>query len=448
MRPQYRVFQFVGVSLDGRDISMRYRLAGGPDPDIDFEERISLPATLPAPDPNDPVVRRLLDGCLRVFGVSYYKAAVPPVIEAEPVCDADADFWDELYSEGMGEFYFRNGLSIRQSAKFPRGGSLPTLSPVPPEAKSSFVLLGGGKDSALVSDIVLDQGGRASAFSLGGSIWAQRSASAAGLELHTAKRTIDRQLLELNARGAWNGHVPISACIAFIATLAAYAARVENVIVGNERGADEHNVICDGFKINHQWSKSLRFETLFQQWCGRHLQGQTHYFSLLRPLSEIHIAKLFAGLPQHFENFTSCNVNFKISQAQAAQRWCGRCAKCVFVYLLMTPHLTPAQADSIFGANFLEQEHNRETLAALLGLRDIKPFDCVGTIDESRLSFSSLHRQQRLRGMAASLAQEHPEILHQAEFEALWQAHLLPTPEHRLAPSWLETLNAYLATHQ
>ena len=120
-RPRHEAFRFVDSELRGRDLSLRYALIGGPDPDIEFEERIVLPASLPAPDTGDPAVRALMDGCHRAFGTSYFKAAIPGRIDAAPVDDEDGDFWDGLYSEGMGEFYVRNGLSPRDRARFPRG---------------------------------------------------------------------------------------------------------------------------------------------------------------------------------------------------------------------------------------------------------------------------------------------------------------------------------------
>jgi len=446
-RPRHAVFSFASASLRGHELRLRYRLAGGTDADVEFEELLLLPATLPAPDPEDPVVRRLVDGCHRAFGVSYFKTALPPRIDAVAVGAADAAFWDLLYTEGMGEFYFRNGLSPKGKAVFPRTHAAAMPLPGSSGSNGSLVLLGGGKDSALVADIVSRNNLPAAALALGNSVWMQRSAAAASLPLHTIGRRLDPQLLQLNAAGAWNGHIPISACIAFVATLVAYAAGFTDVLAGNERGADDASVEIDGCSINHQWSKSLRFERGFREWCARQYTQGPSYYSLLRPLSEIHIAHLFAKLDAQHDCFTSCNGNFRQQvghlPGQTTPRWCGRCAKCVFVSLLLAPHLTIAQVQQIFGGDFLAAEHNRAQLQDLLGLGSGKPWDCVGTLQECRLSLTALVRQQRLAGMAAALVAAHPEVL-VPDFAAAWQYECTPVATHCLSGDWQEMLNAYI----
>jgi hypothetical protein len=53
--------------------------------------------------------------------VSYYKAAVPAEIRIEtPGIDADtARFLQGVYENGLGEFAYRNGLSLRGRVRFP-----------------------------------------------------------------------------------------------------------------------------------------------------------------------------------------------------------------------------------------------------------------------------------------------------------------------------------------
>lgn len=446
-RPRHAAFRFDSATLNGRELTLRYLLTGGPDPDIAFEELLQLPAGLPAPDPADPLVQRLVDGCHRAFGVSYFKAALPAHIDAAPVSPQDAGFWDLLYTEGLGEFYFRNGLSPRGKAAFPRSAAVPA-QPLPgkPGNSGTLVLLGGGKDSALVADIVKSRGGPAAALTLGASPWMQRSAQAAGLQLHTIGRRLDPHLLKLNVSGAWNGHVPISACIAFVATLVACAGDFAGLFTGNERGAEDSVLEKDGFAINHQWSKTLRFERAFRAWCARQYAHGPQYCSLLRPLGEIHIAQLFARLASQHGSFTSCNGNFR-QDGQSVPRWCGRCAKCVFVSLLLRPHLDAGQEQVVFGHDFLADEHNRAQMQDLLGLGTGKPWDCVGTLQECRLSFTALARQGRLTGMAAAVAAAHPEAL-EADFAARWREECTLSTEHCLSPDWQETLHAYIRARQ
>lgn len=446
-RPRHALFRFTDAVLKGRELQLGYQLAGGPDPDVAFTETLQLPDSLPAPDPADPLVQKLVDGCHRAFGVSYFKAALPAFIDAVPVSGAEAAFWNQLYTEGLGEFYFRNGLSPLGKAAFPeRADPQPALIGSRGDA-GSLVLIGGGKDSALVADIVAGSGSPAAALALGDSHWIRRSATAAGLPLHVIGRRLDPRLLELNAAGAWNGHVPISACIAFVATLVAQVSGYAELIVGNERGADDASVTVDGITINHQWSKSLRFERAFRAWCALQYSQGPSYFSLLRPLSELRIASLFAALPAQHGSFTSCNANFRQGRSQHA-RWCGHCAKCVFVALLLAPHMQLEQLRQIFDSDFLDDNSNVAVLEALLGVGSGKPWDCVGTLQECRVSLTALARQQRLGPVLQALVRQHPEVLLGDAFAAAWEQEWALSEQHCLGPGWQEKLHAYLDAHR
>lgn len=440
MIPRHRALAFTEAAVDGRTLRLRYALVGGPDPDVPFEEQLVLPDELPAPS-DHPVTRALLDGVHRAFGVSYFKAAVPAEVEAEPVPEEEARFWDTLYTEGMGEFYYRNGLDPRGRVRFPRGGERVRLE-VPPVPERALVLAGGGKDSAVACEVVRHAGVAADAFSLGTAPWLGRSVGAMGLRHVVVRRRIDPALLALNARGAYNGHVPISACIAFLATLVAWLGDYSAIVVANERSADEGNVRWNDVDVNHQWSKSLRFEAGFQDLIAARVAGAPRYFSLLRPLGELGIGAAFATHPRYFDDFTSCNANFRLSGGEVA-RWCGRCPKCVFVALALGPNLPDAAIDRIFGTSPLADPENRGMIEALCGVTGFKPFECVGTVDESRTALARLAGQGRLPPWLASWWTGHP-ALHPADPEAAWASALRPSPVHRLPALWEDRLHAYL----
>ncbi|MDI9336405.1 MAG: hypothetical protein QM520_05185 [Gammaproteobacteria bacterium] len=447
-RKKYERFIFKDYQLEGQKIKFFYTLSANHLPPLDFCECLELPPTVPPPNPQDQNLAKLLDACHKVLGLSYYKTYLPETIVASPVSPLDAVFWQELYSVGLGEFYFRNNLPLPQHLQFPTQttqttqaqrfevGSIKThMEP------KIMVLMGGGKDSAVVCSIAKHVSNSCIGFSLGDNFWAAKTAESAGLPYIQVKRTLDPALFQLP--DARNGHIPISACIAFVSTLVAYLLGCNYVIAGNERGADEGNVELAGTTINHQWSKGSHFEDLFQQWCRRNLGGGPSYFSLLRPLSEIHIAKLFAQLPDLHPAFSSCNGNFKLHPQGLNQRWCGRCAKCVFTALLLKPHLTDEAYRHIFLADFLENPQNQTTLLNLLGLGTMKPWDCVGTFMESKLCFTMLYQQQRLSGMAWEVAQTYPEACVSEDFRDQWQKHLTPTHQHFLPPTWLPQIYAY-----
>jgi len=93
------------------------------------------------------------------------------------------------------------------------------------------------------------------------------------------------------------------------------------------------------------------------------------YYSLLRPLSEVQIAALFARLEPYLPVFTSCNAAFRIEEGRRVERWCGHCPKCRFVALALAPFLPPERLSEFMGANPLSDERQLAGYRELLGLR-------------------------------------------------------------------------------
>src|SRR5690606_31603188 len=115
--------------------------------------------------------------------------------------------------------------------------------------------------------------------------------------LHIVKRTLDPELLELNRRGFLNGHTPFSALLAFSALCSALLCGREFIVLSNEGSASEGNV--SGASVNHQYSKSFEFERLVKRYFEQFLTSEIQYFSLLRPLNELQIARIFAKHPKY-----------------------------------------------------------------------------------------------------------------------------------------------------
>ncbi|CAN5703611.1 hypothetical protein BH11MYX2_BH11MYX2_23230 [soil metagenome] len=85
----------------------------------------------------------------------------------------------------------------------------------------------------------------------------------------------------------------------------------------------------------------------------------------------------------------SCNVS---------KPWCGRCAKCVYVWLQMSAHLPPAIVLETFGCDLGELSANDRWLRELLGLAEHSPFECVGSPAEARLALALLPKNGATRG--------------------------------------------------
>ena len=68
------------------------------------------------------------------------------------------------------------------------------------------------------------------------------------------------------------------------------------------------NLMLNGEKVNHQYSKSFEFECDFENYANKYLRANVKYFSFLRPLNELQIAKIFARQEKYHNVFKSCNV--------------------------------------------------------------------------------------------------------------------------------------------
>lgn len=189
-------------------------------------------------------------------------------------------------------------------------------------------------------------------------------------------RIIDPKLMEWNALGYYNGHVPITAMISFLLVAYADLTSAKYIVFSNESSANTGNTSIDDIDINHQYSKSLEFENDFRDYIRSCLSAQCEYFSLLRDMSEYAIVREFATLEKYHEAFTSCNRNFSITKS-ANKRWCLECPKCAFVYSLFHPLLSQDKRLQIFGGDMYEDESKYGLFLELLGEEGFKPFECV-----------------------------------------------------------------------
>lgn len=319
--------------------------------------------------------------------ISYWKISCPPqvIVECGALNDEQISWWKKLYINGLGEFFYKNGIHTDMesfmhlcSAGKPAEGE---------EAKDVFqgnlIPVGGGKDSFVTLDILRDFHDENRTFVIGKVMSAVHSSIAAGYDvpqLIRAERTLDPRMLELNRQGYLNGHTPFSALAAFASYLAAFVWKRRYIVLSNEASANESTV--KGSTVNHQYSKTFEFEQDFNHYADRWLDGRIHYFSLLRGLSELQIAGIFATLKQYHSVFRSCNVGSK------EEKWCGHCAKCLFVALMMRAYLSADEVTAIFGRDMLDDPEMKELFNELSGISDNKPFECVGTRDEVNVAIA------------------------------------------------------------
>jgi UDP-N-acetyl-alpha-D-muramoyl-L-alanyl-L-glutamate epimerase len=422
-------------------LRMAYRFADGPQ----FEERLVFDF---APRPLSPTAAVVLDRIFRLIflfsGVSYYKARVPADLhcKAFPPDRETARFLEDFYRQGLAEFAWRNRISLGERCRF---HAEPTA--IPPAIAIDLphrtcVPVGGGKDSIVTLECLKQAGEDLVLFQLGDAAPITDCIVASGLPFIRVRRRLDPSLLELNQKGALNGHVPITGILSAIVLACAVLTGFDAIAMSNEHSANAPNLTVDGVGINHQYSKSLQFEGAFADYTARRITPSISYFSLLRPLSEIEIARRFARCPQYFEIFRSCNTAFRQSPERRGARWCGNCPKCRFVFLALAPFVAKERLAAIFGRNLLNDESQTDGFAELCGLREHKPFECVGEVGESAAALALLGAEPEWRDAAVvwRLRAEYPALAacDPGEFAGL----LAQRHPHRVPARFLAMLDA------
>jgi hypothetical protein len=186
----------------------------------------------------------------------------------------------------------------------------------------------------------------------------------------------------------YNGHVPITSLYSIIGVLLALVYNYKYVVMSNEQSADYGNVEYLGNEVNHQWSKSVEFEGMLSSYIRQYISPDILYFSLLRPFTELRVVSEFVKFPKYFPVFSSCNNNFKIyAESNSQSRWCGHCPKCAFIFSMLAAYLSKEEVVQIFAKNLYEDEKLTGLYKELLGIKDVKPFECVGTPDEVKAAF-------------------------------------------------------------
>ncbi len=396
---RYARFRFTGWRFDEptATVTLGYAL----DDEIAFEERIALP---PGAPPLAPARRAALHAVLellhQVAGVSYWKAAAPPALEIGPLTERRARLLTDVYVLGLGEYAYRNDVDVAGRVRF-TGDPAREAEPVRlPRRGRSLVPVGGGKDSVVALETMRAAGADVTLFSVGDATAIAATAEVAGLPRLVARREISPALLAANAAGALNGHVPVTAVVTLIALATAVLHGLDEVVLANERSASQGNLRWRGIEVNHQWSKGLAFERALRDLLVHEVTPSVDVFSLLRPASELGIARAFAALPAYHRAFTSCNATFRLDERRRATTWCGRCPKCRFVFLALAPWMAPDALRDVFGADLLDDASQTAGFLALCGFEEHKPFECVGEREESLAAFRLLAADPRWAGHA------------------------------------------------
>lgn len=397
-RKAYPSFFYKGYTVaDARDelrVTYHFEIPGlsGFDPSWCFPKSASFSVEVSG----NRTLESMLFGLGMVELISYWKIACPPkvIVSAGSLSREQILWWKELYYLGLGEFFYTNGITadpehfmelVSDCQELP-GRDMPS-----PAKNGCLIPVGGGKDSACTIEMLKKSGHPLKTYIINPRGATLKTIAAAGLSeqdsIH-AGRTLDPRMLALNQEGYLNGHTPFSALVAFSSLITAYLHGLRYIALSNESSANESTVA--GSTVNHQYSKSFKFELDFHHYEKEFIGSGIHYFSMLRPLSEFQIARYFSGASAYHDIFRSCNAGSK------QDIWCGHCPKCLFVFLILSPFLSHERLVEIFGTDLTDNPDMKTDFEKLTGIQEEKPFECVGSRDEVNAAIClTLERMQK-----------------------------------------------------
>lgn len=305
------------------------------------------------------ILEPTLQSLLLMIGINYWLAFPTNNMRIErfELTREQASFWDRLYLNGLGEYFYLTKTDFRNLIAFPYNDSL--IIPPPPRfelPKRSLLLNGAGKDSILSAEMLKASGTPFDFFAFAPTPAHKRIAKLVGAKTINVTRRRD-PLLKIISQGAY----PSVSTFTFVAILLSELLGYDSIVFSNERSADFGNLNYLGLEINHQWCKSSEAEKMINDYMQRFITPDISTKSLLRKFSELEIVRRFVKYPQYLYDVTSCNSYFwlpRIQQRlQRTNYWCNRCPKCVFLFACFSAYLPKKELVNIFGANLYTKRH-------------------------------------------------------------------------------------------
>ncbi|MDD4661700.1 MAG: hypothetical protein PHG24_00255 [Candidatus Pacebacteria bacterium] len=383
LRKKHPIFRYKNFKYNFKGKNLNISFDFLLEPDIKFKPSLKIKG-IEKKSFDKEIIDNLVFNLGMIELVSYYKAACSPkiIIECANLTLKQKNFWKKLYLNGLGEFFFENKIDFTKKdfLKIECSSKVEFKKKKIKAEEKILLPIGGGKDS-IVSLNLLDE---ENIYCLGLNKTKEIEKTIGKNKHIYVDRKIDKKLLELNLLNYYNGHTPFSAYLAFLSMLTAYLINAKYIALSNEKSANEETKIYCNKKINHQYSKTFEFENDFRKYSKEFLIEGIEYFSFLRPLYEIQIARIFSQFKKYFPIFMSCNEANKTCSGtkEKSLKWCGRCPKCLFVFIILYPFMNEKDIFKIFNKNLYEDKTLKKEMLKLI---NSKPFECVGTKEESLL---------------------------------------------------------------
>lgn len=341
---------------------------------------------------NRVALDRALQLAFVLIGTSYFKTQPTPFVQVDfPFDQFQAEFFNQVFQEGLSQFAFENGLTRGHLAHF-----MPTPGYVAPAAinyqgTGILSLQSGGKDSLLTATLLTEKGLNFTPWYLSSSDHYPHVLNylVPDTTASVATRIID--LEQLKQSKGLNGHVPITYIVQSLALIQAILFGQNTILTSIGQEGNEPHAMIDDLPVNHQWSKTWSAELYFAEYVRRYISPDLKVGSPLRGFSELYIAELFAQKcwSKFSFSFSSCNTaNYQQKANNSQLSWCGHCSKCVNSFLLFSPFVSLSELTKLFNRDlFLEKKLHR-TFKGLLGIDgEMKPFECIGSIEELRTAY-------------------------------------------------------------
>lgn len=371
------------------------------------------------------VLEPTLQALLLMLGINYW--TVFPTssmrIEGFTLTREQAQFWDALYLNGLGEYFYDMQMDFRDLIAFPFDPS--KIAPEPtyfPRPGRALVLNGAGKDSILSAEMLKAEGAPFDFFAFSPSLAHERIAALVGAKTIRVTRRRDRRVNMIANLHRISAAYPSVSTFTFIATLLAELLGYDSIIFSNERSADFGNLTYQGLSVNHQWCKSSEAERMINAYIQQYITPSISTRSLLRPYSELEIVRRFVAYPKYLKYVTSCNSYFWFSRFEQrllrTPYWCKECPKCMFLFACYAAFLPKKEVLRIFGGNLYAKRRRLRLIRRILGIEGFKPLDCVGEPEEMILAMHYAEkRKEYARDPAIKLFRKH--FPPQYDFDAL-----------------------------
>ncbi|HVZ75910.1 MAG TPA: hypothetical protein VG934_01405 [Candidatus Paceibacterota bacterium] len=416
LRPASFTFGTYTIDPARSAISFTYRVGFESGRVRTYTDRLIFPDVTPGLWEKVPkaVLEPTLQALLLMLGINYWCVFRTSniYIERFALTREQAEFWNTLYLNGLGEFFFDMKIDFDNLIVFPYDASLSAPEPrglgrAAGQLGRALLLNGAGKDSILSAEILKAASIPFDFFVFAPTPAHNRIASLVGAKTISVNRRRDPRLNLIGALCRTSSAYPSVSTFTFVATLLAELLGYDSIIFSNERSADFGNLTYLGLSVNHQWCKSSEAEKLINDYIRRFITPDISTRSLLRSYSELEIVRRFAHYPQYLKQVTSCNAYFWLSRpeqlflSRKRAYWCKTCPKCVFLFACFAAYLPKKEVVEMFGADLYQRKRLLPLTRRILGLEGFKPLDCVGEPEEMILAMHYAVRGKEYAGEPA-----------------------------------------------